>query len=1321
MKKSLLVLLMLNVIGMTRADVVPGKVYRISSAANDKRALFVENSSYDNNASVVLWTDADVPSQQWEAKDNGDGTLSFINVLTGKYMARSSVSVGASTKLQQNTSASSKSKWSVQAAGGGSNRYILNQTYNSKNYRLTTSASSDGDNASLSEQATTAAITTQQTWIIEEVTPLGEFNAEIRTRMIDAWINKHMRDRGTNKKSFGNGGGWGDAEMLETLLDAYETTGKEEYFNAFTQAFNFFKDCMGSDWCRLRYDDTYKWYGHDFNDDVMWMIIAAVRAYHLTGISTYRTEAKSNFDKIYDRAFNKWGMMRWAQQSGGVNGTNSCINGPTEVAACYLAMAYKGENENYYNEYFDIARNLYENQRRYLFNAQTGEVFDSFTWDEKTNLPGGYNRWVSTYNQGTMLGAAVMLYNRFGDERYKKDAEKIVEKSTKGLCNANGIIKVCQTVDGDLCGFKGILMRYVRKYVVDLRHTEDVDWMKNNALLAYSNRNSYGVTASAWLTKSAENWTSPTEKDGNGNLKNFENQPFGNSTAVSAAANTPLDAEKIVKDAYSSIPATDFDYIRGIFVTDGTGGAAKEISNIRNKYYTGYSNVDFGSKPARSIQVKMTNGTASNQKIEIREGDYNGTLLGTITVPTSGGWQTVTANITPTDGMHDIYLVYRASISAKNIFKVAEFTFSSTTQPLPGDLTDNLGTTESSIDADNIGNLTDNRATTAMTINAQKARFTFTSAMPATLRGYAVVSNIDNSSNDPKAWTLYGSNDGEVWTTIDTRSNMTFNNRCEAKNFEIKADKAYTRFKLDVTGNNGGTMLSIGDWQLFGTAIAYNDITADGGKMATGDAIVIDKNTATAVNVNAGESAEFVYNSRGMYDLTCYSITAVNAADAPSSWTLYGKKGTEWEVIDRQTRQRFAYDGCTQFYKTQPTDKYQYFRLVTDAQDTKTEIAEVQLFGDVAADGTLYNNITNNGGTLSTSDGVNESVARGLIDNNAATSYRLPFNGTAWIQYQTEIPARLSSYRIISGYDSSRNPKKWTLEGSNNGTQWTTLSTVSNGSFTKKGAVKNTTVTNTNTYKYFRLTINAASTDDATEIEIGELQLHGICLATDDIISKGGTTTAEMPGKSDNESKDKLFDHSADSKYCFDYYGSAWVAFEANTATKANMYSITSANDNNGRDPKSWELQGSDNGTDWVTLDKREGEMFIGFKTTQFYFFNNEKAYKHYRLQILETRNDLMSQFSEWQLFYNSKVLTGITNTVAAEGMNISYDKSTATINVALTDKGTVTIYNANGQVVATHTVQAGQNAIPADALTRGLYIVKAVSDGKTLSSKFVK
>ena len=139
-----------------------------------------------------------------------------------------------------------------------------------------------------------------------------------------------------------------------------------------------------------------------------------------------------------------------------------------------------------------------------------------------------------------MLGAAIMLYKRYGDEKYKRDADKIVECTRRELCNGHGVVKVCQTIDGDLCGFKGILMRYLREYIVEMQHPELVEWLKNNAFHAFNDRNSRGVTWSAWLTKSTENWISSVEKDDKGNYKSYFNCAFGNSTAVSAAVNVPF-------------------------------------------------------------------------------------------------------------------------------------------------------------------------------------------------------------------------------------------------------------------------------------------------------------------------------------------------------------------------------------------------------------------------------------------------------------------------------------------------------------------------------------------------------------------------------------------------------------------------------------------------------------------------------------------------------------------------------------------------------------------------------------------------------------
>ena len=106
----------------------------------------------------------------------------------------------------------------------------------------------------------------------------------------------------------------------------------------------------------------YNWWGYNYNDDVMWLIIDAIRAYLLTGKQMYLNDAKRNFDPIWNRAYLGYvGLLRWAEQDGDRNGANSCVNGPAEVAACYIALATGDES------YYEKARELYSNQRQYLF------------------------------------------------------------------------------------------------------------------------------------------------------------------------------------------------------------------------------------------------------------------------------------------------------------------------------------------------------------------------------------------------------------------------------------------------------------------------------------------------------------------------------------------------------------------------------------------------------------------------------------------------------------------------------------------------------------------------------------------------------------------------------------------------------------------------------------------------------------------------------------------------------------------------------------------------------------------------------------------
>lgn len=1317
MKKTIVIFLLFALYGTVRAGIHSGHIYKIVSATDKNKSVFITNSSLENHAKAVLWTYTDVPSQQWEAVQNADASFSFRNAYTGKYLSRNG-NLAASAEIYQAISAAvSAAKWNVMAVQSDNNLYTLAQSGTTGTFCLAISNTSDGSPLVLSAVKTGDDANHGQ-WYLEEVTPVKGLDSAVRTRIMNGWLNKFKRMRGTYL-SLGTGGAWGDAEMMETLLDAYETTGNAEYIDIFNKVFGYFHKNVGDTWNKLVFSLAYKWYGHDFNDDVMWMVLASIRAYMLTGNTTYRDYAKRNFDLIYTRSLNQWGMLRWAEKTGNRNGTNSCINGPAEVAACYIASATGDDS------YFEKARALYNRQRRYLFNAQTGQVYDSFVWDETANLPSSNNnRWASTYNQGTMLGAAVLLYNHYGDDMYRQDAEKIMDYTVKKLCNSDGIINVCQVVDGDLCGFKGILMRYVRRFIVDMNKPEYVEWMQKNAMQAYCNMNSDGVICSAWLTKSAEDY-----KFGD---KSFAGEPFGCSTSVSAAFNTPLSADRIVKDAYAKIKAEEFDYLRGISVVAGTAGDnSSEVSGISNGRFTVYNNVNFGNKTATSAAFRVSEPSSSALvcAIEIHLDSINGACIGTVSVPNTAGWKTVKADITPTEGMHNVYLKYvdASNSGVTDCFHLDYFCFGSANTPIMSDITDNGGRLTSSVGNTNMQALTDNHATTAVTVSTKKAWFMYRSPAPVVLKSYAIGSASGDNSEDLKAWTLLASADGDTWTELDVQEDATFPARCMLKYYTVNTDRAYTYFRLNVQANNGGAALSASEWQLLGTCIFADDITADGGTLTSGNALLTDKDASTVAGVAVGAAGAIVYKAKGMYVPVHYSITSAATAGthAPSEWTLYGSQNrTVWTILDRQTEQVFPENGITRYYNVDTPTAYQYYKLQITATDghPNADIAEFQLFGNLAASAVLYNDITKNGGKLSASGGAEHYELTALIDNNPQSVAVIPFDHGAWIQYESPIPVCLSAYTLCSGYENTKSPRTWSLQASNDGTTWKSLDERPIVSFSGKAVCRTYPVTGTGKYRYFRFNIDNLSNASANETVIGEIQLHGLCLANNDLTANNGVKSAEIPGVKASEGYTMIFDKSAETKYCFPFYGSSWMMYEAPSKIKVDLYSITSANDDDTRDPKAWQLEASNDGNEWIVLDRRNNQSFYNRKITQFYGFDNTAEYKFYRLQLTANNGSPDCQLADWQLFFSDTPATGIADRAWINTESGVYTNSiTGNLSVRTPTSAAVEIYTLKGQMVYRTHVNAGRHKISFGGYAHGIYLVKLMMGGKIKTVKIVK
>lgn len=120
------------------------------------------------------------------------------------------------------------------------------------------------------------------------------------------------------------------------------------------------------------------------------------------------------------------------------------------------------------------------------------------------------------------------------------------------------------------------------------------------------------------------------------------------------------------------------------------------------------------------------------------------------------------------------------------------------------------------------------------------------------------------------------------------------------------------------------------------------------------------------------------------------------------------------------------------------------------------------------------------------------------------------------------------------------------------------------------------------------------------------------------------------------EGKTMLFDRSSSTKFLTDMRPSATapvtVSFSLREPAVLGLYSITSANDEDGRDPKSWTLYGSADGVTYQELDKRSGERFSSRGLSKSYAVENTTAYLYYKLEITENNGGGMTQLADLRL-----------------------------------------------------------------------------------------
>ncbi|MEV8508162.1 GH92 family glycosyl hydrolase [Actinoplanes sp. NPDC051475] len=113
-----------------------------------------------------------------------------------------------------------------------------------------------------------------------------------------------------------------------------------------------------------------------------------------------------------------------------------------------------------------------------------------------------------------------------------------------------------------------------------------------------------------------------------------------------------------------------------------------------------------------------------------------------------------------------------------------------------------------------VTNLNDGDAATKWLVDTPTSWARYTLDAPATVVKYALTSANDAPERDPRDWTLEGSADGTDWTTVDTQTGQTFDQRFQTKTYTVAHPASFPIYRLSISGHPSGNLTQLADLEL---------------------------------------------------------------------------------------------------------------------------------------------------------------------------------------------------------------------------------------------------------------------------------------------------------------------------------------------------------------------------------------------------------------------------------------------------------------------------------------------------------------------------
>ncbi len=209
-----------------------------------------------------------------------------------------------------------------------------------------------------------------------------------------------------NKKG-GNGNNyWQQAHAMGAMVDFYNRIKLTDPDQAATirSYFRRWFDKKGNNYEGNQSYHGSTGFGNDFTDDTCWIIIALLQMYDATGEQEYFDAAKTTWNECVRPRFaiNKYGWLPWKWSD---TGANECTNGPGAIVAATLASyAKEAGNSEEYNQYLNEAFKCFDQNISVMRNDGTLSGIP-LSYTQGTCMEAGRLIWKLTGEEGYIIKA----------------------------------------------------------------------------------------------------------------------------------------------------------------------------------------------------------------------------------------------------------------------------------------------------------------------------------------------------------------------------------------------------------------------------------------------------------------------------------------------------------------------------------------------------------------------------------------------------------------------------------------------------------------------------------------------------------------------------------------------------------------------------------------------------------------------------------------------------------------------------------------------------------------------------------------------------